>query len=239
MDIFSWVLATGCVILAGCVRGFSGFGSALILMPLLSMLIDPHQAVATVILLESIASVELLPKALLKTTWRDVLPMAIAAMLVVPVGAHLLVILDPYLMRRMIAGLLLAVVLILLSGKRYCHPLNRSIKLGTGIASGLLTGFAGVGGIPIVLYHLAGPDDALTNRSNFITFFALTQIVAVLSYWMNGILSAQVFFLFMLLAPSFAMSLMVGSRFFKRANEAIFRQITLLILLGIALLSFW
>ncbi|MGB3311075.1 MAG: sulfite exporter TauE/SafE family protein [Nodosilinea sp.] len=237
MSIGMWLLSLGVVAIAGFTRGFSGFGAGLILAPSLSLLFNPQQVVATVVLLEITAGTGLVPEAIQKTRWQEVLPLVLSAIMMVPVGAHFLALLEPTLMRRIIGGLILGFVLLLLTGKsRYTRP-RLAWTSGVGAASGFLTGLAGIGGPPIVLYQMSGSNPAAASRANFIVFFALTQLVALGSYWARGLMSATVWTLFVSFLPAFVIGLLVGRRCFKRVDEILFRRFVIGLLLTVAMLA--
>ncbi|MBE9159893.1 sulfite exporter TauE/SafE family protein [Nodosilinea sp. LEGE 06152] len=240
MDIGTWLISLGVVAIAGFTRGFSGFGSGLILAPALSLLFTPQLVVATVVLLEMTAGAGLVPEALGKTKWKQVLPLVLSAMALVPVGARFLALLEPTLLRRIIGGLILGFVLLLLTGKsRYTHP-RLALTSGVGALSGFLTGLAGIGGPPIVLYQMSSSNLAAANRANFIVFFALTQIIALGSYWASGLISVTVGGLFIRLLPAFVVGQVLGQRCFRRVNEKLFRRFVvglLLIVAGLALVA--
>ncbi len=238
MTASGWLIAVSMAAIAGFVRGFSGFGSVMVLTPSLGILFGPQQAIATALLLETAASVRLLPGAVQQTRWREILPMACIASLMVPLGAYLLIVIRPDLMQRIVAGVIIGFVALLMIGKRVQEKPGLSALISTGVMSGILTGATGMGGPPIVLYQLSGPAQAKDSRANFITFFGLTQIVAVAAYWASGIVSTPVLWSFAGLIPSFAIGLMVGSRFFGKTSDRLFRQLVLGFLLAIAVISF-
>jgi uncharacterized membrane protein YfcA len=233
----AWLLSLGIVAIAGFVRGFSGFGAGLILAPALSLLFNPQQVVATVVLLEMAAGAGLVPQALSKTRWREVLPLVLGAVVMVPVGAHFLALLDPTLMRRIIGGLILGFVVLMLTGKSHYDQPRLVLTVGVGSLSGFLTGLAGIGGPPIVLYQMSGSNPAAANRANFIVFFALTQVIALGSYWAQGLMSIAVGTLFLSLMPAFVVGLLVGQRCFKQVDEVLFRRVVTGLLLTVAVLA--
>lgn len=237
MGIGVWLVSWGIVAIAGFTRGFSGFGSAMILAPALSLFFPPQQVVATVLLLEMIAGAGLVPAAIPKTLWREVLPLVLSAMIMVPVGAHFLSLLEPVLMRRLIGGLILGFVLLLWSGKSHYNHAHVSLTSLVGAVSGFLTGLAGIGGPPVVLYSMSGNNAAAANRANFIIFFAFTQTTALVSFWLSGILSIAVWQLFLSFVPVFALGLLLGQFCFKRVNEAHFRRLVMALLLVFSLLA--
>lgn len=237
MGIGVWLVSLGIVAIAGFTRGFSGFGSAMIAAPALSLFFSPQQAVVTVILLETIAGVGLVPAAMPKTLWREVLPLSLSAMVMVPIGAYFLSWLEPMVMRKVMGGLILAFVGLLWTGKSHYNQAHLSLTSLVGAVSGFLTGLAGIGGPPIVLYSLSGNNAAAANRANFIIFFAFTQAIALLSFWLSGLLSTAVWLLFLAVAPAFGLGLILGQMCFKRVDERLFRQVVMALLLVFSLLA--
>jgi len=238
MDVDQWLLANSTVALAGLIRGFSGFGSAMVITPTLSLVWSPQQAVLVAVLFEVAASIPLLPESVRQTKWREILLMAVTACLTVPIGTLLLIIIAPNLMRKIVAVVVLSFALIMLAGGRYLGKPKLPMTLGTGAASGILTGAAGIGGPPIVLYLLSGPDKAAASRASFITYFGLTQLAALISYWVSGLLIPDVFWNFLLLMPVFLIGLSLGHYLFGFVNENLFRYVVLIFFIAIALISF-
>lgn len=232
-----WLLAMGLVAIAGFTRGFSGFGAGLILAPSLSLLFPPQQVIAAVLLLEMTAAGGLIPEAVHQTKWSEVVILALSAAVMIPVGTYFLSILEPTLMRRVIGALILGFVALLTTGNRYFPKSQISVTSGIGALSGFLTGLAGIGGPPIVLYQMAGENTAAINRTNFISFFALTQFVALISYWLSGLLSKEALLLFAHFAPIFLLGLFLGGFCFKRVNESLFRKFVFGLLLIAAVLA--
>ncbi|MEO0537559.1 MAG: sulfite exporter TauE/SafE family protein [Cyanobacteria bacterium P01_A01_bin.123] len=237
MGIETWLIGLGIVAIAGFIRGFAGFGSAMILAPALSLLFEPQQAVATIILLEMTAGAGLVPEASKKAKWQAVLPLVLSAMVMVPVGAHFLSLLEPNLIRRIMGGLILGFVLLLMIGKSHYSKPHLMLTSAVGALSGFLTGLTSMGGPPIVLYEMSGENSAAANRANFIIFFALTQFIALMSYWTSGILTIAIWQLFAKFVPAFGMGLLVGRFCFKQVNEVLFRRFVLGLLLVVAVMA--
>src|SRR4051794_41965682 len=91
--------------LAGLVRGFSGFGSALVLSPSLAALYGPQVAVPVALVLELALAVPLVPRVRHLVDWRRIALLCVAAPLTVPLGARLLAIVDPEALRWAIFAL--------------------------------------------------------------------------------------------------------------------------------------
>jgi uncharacterized membrane protein YfcA len=112
-------IALGIAALAGLVRGFSGFGSALVYMPLISAVYGPTVAAPTLLLIDSICSLPIALHAMPQCNWREVAPVSVAGAVVLPLGATALVLVDPLSLRWFITALVLAALAALASGWRY------------------------------------------------------------------------------------------------------------------------
>src|SRR5688572_10543858 len=113
------LLAAAAVMLAGFMRGITGFGGAMLMAPPLSILVGPVPAVVISLTLETAAAVVMFPDAWPRINKRLLLYLIIPAALTVPIGGYLLLTLDPVIARKLIAGVVVVCSLALLSGLRY------------------------------------------------------------------------------------------------------------------------
>ena len=70
MDAATLTLAMIFVLMGAFVRGYSGFGSSLLWVSGLSLVLRPVEVVPTIFLLEIAASIDLLPKVWREIDWR-------------------------------------------------------------------------------------------------------------------------------------------------------------------------
>jgi len=223
----------GCVAvaaLAGFVRGFSGFGAALVLTPLLSLLVGVRDAAAATILLTGLTALQQVPETWRVARRRRVAPMALGCLATIPLGAWALAALDADLLRRSVAAVVIAFAAVLASGWRYRGPTPWPASVGVGAASGVLTGAAGIGGPPVVLWTLAGGGDAREARADFVLFFAITLTAAAAAALVAGTAGTDTLLAAALLTPAFAGATWLGGRAFRIAPERAFRRAALAIL---------
>jgi len=178
--------------IAGIVRGFAGFGSGLILMPVASALIEPKLAVAVFLATDFVASAPLIPPAMRRCDWASVLPTAALAIIFIPSGVFALVHSDPVVVRWGISILTILMLALLVSGWRYPGKPYFAASLGVGAASGFLSGISQIAGPPIVTYWMSGPFPVATIRANLITFFLFTSIGSFFTYFFNGLFTPAV-----------------------------------------------
>lgn len=228
-------LMAAVVAAAGLIRGFSGFGAGLVMVPALGLLITPPVAVPVVVLMEAVASAQLVPPALRQARWRAIIPLGIAATLTIPLGSRILATLDPDLLQRAISGVVLLFVVVLWAGWRYGKEPSLPVTGAVGAAGGLLTGAAGIGGPPVILFFLSGPNPAPRTRASLICYFAITQLVALAAFLAAGLLSRAVLVYTLILAPVFLIAAWIGTRFFGKVEERTFRKVALAFLALVAL----
>ena len=223
-------------IAAGLVRGFAGFGAGLILMPVASAVIDPRLAAVVFLTADTILTWPMIPPAVKKAHWPTVLPAAVGALCIVPVGAFVLINADVILLRWGIPILILLLLGLLLSGWRYQGAPIWPASLAVGGLAGFFGGVAQIAGPPVVAYWMAGPLPAAIIRANLISFFAIATVGSAASYFVGGLFIWHVLEWVILIAPTYALAVFIGTRSFSRANEQHYRWIAYG-LIGFAALS--
>lgn len=222
------------MVVAGIVRGFSGFGSGMVMVPALAMIYGPVVAVVSIAILEIPASAQLLPGAWRRTDWRKLAPLILSSLVTIPAGTWLLVALDPMVMRRVIALIVLAFVAALATGWRWRGNAGPAALAGLGGLSGVLTGATSMGGPPVILFFLAGAHGAGEVRASLIVFLMAGTLAALGLYAWHGVVTAELVLRIALLAPFHLAALWAGGRLFHAAPEALFRRIALVVLAAIA-----
>src|ERR1700738_2484492 len=134
---------------SGTARGFSGFGSALIFMPLASSIADPRLVAALLLVIDFVAAAPLIPNAWKQADRKATAVMVLGALAGVPVGTYFLSRLDPVTTRWIISAFVFALLMLLLSGWRYRGKDHPAISVGIGGLSGFCSGLAQTGGPPL------------------------------------------------------------------------------------------
>jgi uncharacterized membrane protein YfcA len=210
---------------SGMARGFSGFGSALIFMPLASSLAAPRLVAALLLIIDFVAAAPLIPNAWKQADRKATAVMALGAMVGVPIGTYFLSRLDPVTTRWIISGFVLALLLLLLSGWRYRGKDHAALSVGIGGLSGFCSGLAQTGGPPIVGYWLGRPIASGIARANILLFFAASDFFSMLSYALSGLITLDAIRFSCLIGPVYGVGVWFGASLFGRASEKLFRAI--------------
>ena len=215
----------GIAFISGTARGFSGFGSALIFMPLASSLAAPRLVAALLLVIDFVGSLPLLPKAWHKADRKATSVIVAGALVGVPIGTWLLTRLDPVTTRWIISGFVTALLLLLLSGWRYRGKDYAALSVGIGMLSGFCSGLAQTGGPPIVGYWLGRPVASQIARANIVLFFAASDFFSMVSYAVTGLINRDALLFALVVGPVYAIGVRCGALLFGRASEAVFRGI--------------
>ena len=179
-------------LIAGLARGFSGFGAALIFIPLASTMIEPTIAAALLLVADIVMAAPLFPRAWRSADRSNVGTMLIGTLAGVPIGTFVLTRTDPVAIRWMIAAMVLAMLSLLMSGWRYHGRPTAPVDAGVGLVAGFFSGIAQVGGPPVVAYWLGTAKAPDLVRANIVVYFAASALITFMSYVVAGLLTTRV-----------------------------------------------
>lgn len=232
-DILTTDLGTALVIaaVAGLMRGFAGVGSGMLMAPFFAVMFGPVHTVVIIIVMEIVVTAQLLPGVRRHIDWPVVGVMGATAAVFMPLGTWLLVSLDPALIARGIAAVVLIFSLILLTGWRYHGPKRLPATLGVGALSGTLMASTSLGNPPVMVYLLSSQDRAEVNRANFTGYFAITLVTLIVLMFFQGLLDWEPVQLAAILLIPFMIGAWIGSRLFRKSSEGLYRRVALSLLL--------
>lgn len=231
-ELIAWpgVLALAGAVAAGLMRGFAGFGAAMVMAPVFALLFGPAQTIAIIILMEALVTVQVLPGVWREADWPLVLWLAIPAALAMPLGSWTMQTVDAGLIVRAIGALVVGFVLILALGWRYRGPRPWPLTVGVGALSGYMMAATSVGLPPVIVYLFSGTSGATSNRANTISYIALTVAALVTVMAVQGLLGVPVLVRVALLMPVYVAAVGTGTRLFRQSSERLYRIVALAVL---------
>lgn len=235
-----WVLGLAAV-LAGLVRGFSGFGSGLVYMPIAGAVLPPAQAVAVLVVMDLLGPLANLPGALRTGTPRDVGLLGLGMLPGLPLGVAALFLVDPSMFRWSVSLIALATVAALVAGWRWHGPRGRSVTMATGFMSGLVGGATALPGPPVILYYMASPLPVAQVRANLTMFLLMVDLGLVSVLAASGQLSWTLATVSLMLLVPFSLANGLGSALFRPERARAYRLLSwgLIAASAIAGLPFW
>ncbi len=215
---------------AGLMRGFAGFGSAILMAPIFAVLLGPVHMVPMVAAIELPMSVMLFLGSQKDVEWKFVAPLSAIAMAAMPVGLWLLVSLDAAAITRAVSVIVLLFVAVLITGWRYQGPRPLALTLGIGGISGAMMATTSVGGPPVLLYMLAAAMPAATIRANIVAYYLLTGFILVTMVMLASPTALAAVIDAMVLLPVILASSWIGSRLAGKAADQTYRWIAYIFL---------
>lgn len=223
---------------AGLVRGITGFGGAMLMSPVLSVLLGPVPTVVTALTLETAAALVMFPEAIPKVRWRVLTFLTVPALLTVPIGGYILLTVDPAIARKMIAGVVVLFSAMLLLGLRYHGAPRPATSIALGSLVGALLGATSVGAPPVILYLLSGPDPIAVTRANLTVFVTAISLIGVVMLAAAGAITWQVGTFAAFLTIPYLLATWLGGRLFARLSDQHVRRLALFLMLGVGIAGF-
>lgn len=227
----------GAALVSGLARGFSGFGSALIFIPLTASVLGVRQAAPLMLLLELLAIVSLVRGAWHVAPRRETVPLVAGLVLGTPLGVWVLATADALALRWGVAAVILAMLGLVMSGWRLRGAHGAAVPVAFGTVGGVLAGIATISGPPAMAY-LLGRDLAKREvRAIFNLYLSAGDILALLGCLLAGLVGPALLGPLAVTAPLYGFGIWCGSRMFGLASELTFRRICYGLIAAAALLS--
>ena len=236
----SVVTAIGAVMtiaFGGFLRGFLGFGAALLIVPVLSAILTPERALVIVFLIELPTVMYLMPGALRAGDPRTVAPIVLAMFFTIPFGVYFLVSADPEVIKVVISLLVLAMVGLLASGWKPKNKIRMGTMILAGSLSGLISGAAGVGGPPFVTALMARNESAERTRSNIILSLNSMSLLTTANYFYSGLVSINLVLISVTLVPFYVGFTWYGAKHIGSSRSTYFKTAALLLLAIISIVT--
>lgn len=228
IDGLWWIVAIA--FLAGVVRGFSGFGTAMIYLPVAGQFLEPVWALLTLVFMDILGPLPLVRKVWPVAHKRDLTRLIFASMLIMPIGIAVLIAVDPDIFRYAVSLIALGLVTALISGLRYHGPVSPPLVYGIGGVSGFLGGSAGLPGPPVILFYMASPHRAEVIRANTLLFLLSYDVLIITMFGAKGMISAVPLVLGLLLSIPNMLGSVIGGFIFRPGYEKTYRMVAYVII---------
>ncbi|MGR3802276.1 sulfite exporter TauE/SafE family protein [Marinibacterium profundimaris] len=228
-----WLI--GAALVAGTVRGFAGFGTALIFAPVAAQILGPFEVLTVILVMDLLGTLPNVARAWPMADRADLARLMAGSAICLPLGLLALGYVAPEVFRTTVGVVALAMVACLVLGLRYQGRLGPGLVLGTGGASGLLGGVSGLAGPPVILLYMASPNPAgVVRASTMIYLFGYDLLLgAVLA--VKGVLVAAPVLTGLVLALPNVLGNLFGAWLFRPEFERGYRAVAYIIITASAL----
>ena len=217
------------------VRGLAGFGLAILLVPVLALALQPVEAVLLANVLGLMIGLTEI-RQLLRTAERSAFHIAGIVILTTAPGMAVLAITPAPLARLLIALVALSAFIAVLLPPRAPEMPGRINTLLTGVSSGLLTGFAGMPGPPVVPYYVGRSIPREVAKASMVLVFTAASSAGIASGIALGTMHWRLFVLALALFPVVMIGNALGQRALGKISDRAWR-IFAAVVLGAASLA--
>lgn len=231
-----WQIGAALVVALGSayVRGLTGFGMAILLVPILALALPPVEAVLLANFLSLFIGLSEAPRLIRgaeKSAWR----IAGLVVLFTPLGLYGLSVTSADLARFLIALIALSAFIAVLLPKRSGEEPGAIATGGVGVLSGLMTGYAGMPGPPVVPYYVSRDIPRETAKTSMMLIFTIASFAGLVSGAALGLLAWRLPLLAALLFPAVLIGNRLGDLSSGKIGDTLWRAAVGVILGGAAL----
>ena len=222
------------VTLAGIVRGFSGFALSALVMAAGVMILPPIELIPICWSLELAASV-----LMARSGWKEadrgiVLGLVIGSVMGVPIGLAMLTSMSEETSKLIVLVMIITLAATQLANIRLPFLATKPGLYLSGIAAGIATGLASVGGMVVALYVLSQDAPAAKMRAALVLFLFVSLCTSIIFYLISGVMDGQAAARGASLAIFAAGGVFLGQKLFTDRLALYYRPFCLTLLMSLA-----
>ena len=212
------------ILFAGFIRGFLGFGSGLITIPILSYFYSPIFAMVFNIAIEIPATIYLTYVGSKSCRFKEISPMFFTMMLTIPIGTIFLVSVNEQLIKII---LVIFFVVLIATGWKLKAAVTNYVLTISGVISGLMQGATGMGGPPYATVLLSKGDNDEVTRGNILIMSTGIVISAIISLYYFNLFTRELLLTGLITSPLYILATYIGTKFFNFSGNKYYRNISL------------
>lgn len=216
-----------------------GFGSALVAVPLLTLMLGVRDAVTLVLIFQACMGLILL-KAYANIDWKVSLPMLPGVLVGTVIGTLLLSSISAAALQILLA---VSIALFLIKtlwfdNLRWSKKRSVSAAATAGLGGGLFQGAIGTGGPIWVMYASTVIHEKITFRATLVHILFVSSVIRIGISIPEQLFSAQVLSIALVSLPFFLLAILLGQQLQQKVSEKAYRAGMYLILGGSSLALF-
>ncbi len=217
-----WLLFLAALI-AGVVRGFAGFGTAMIFLPMAAQVLSPFEVLTVLVIMDLTGPLIHVPRALKDGHPADVVRLGLGAAIAVPLGVWVLSLAEPEVFRWGVSIVALVLLTLLVLGVRYRGVLTKPMMFGTGLLGGFLGGSVGLPGPPVIMLYMASTLPPSAIRANNTLYLILADVLILTVLAVRGFLVASAVAIGIIAIVPYTLGNWIGAKIFRPEAEKAYR----------------
>jgi uncharacterized protein len=227
------------IFIASVVRGFTGFGLALVAVPLIQFFMPVSDTAVFIAIINVIFSVLYFRKSKEKANGQPLGAMAAWTGAGVAAGTVVLKFVNPAYIQLLWGVLILFIVVSLVRGMDFHIRSERAaMKLG-GLFGGLLAGATGITGPPVavILSSIKTPKEKFNAIISIFILFAVSY--ALFFYLITGLIRKEVVWLALCSVPALLAGLYTGDKLVSRISQKTFTTVVYIVLVIMGVITLY
>jgi len=217
---FSFII----ILTAFTVRGITGFGSGLIAIPLMALMLPVSAAVPMIGILDYLSALAHGIKLRSDIRWKQIIVLFPFSLSGVMSAIYLFNTLDPLLLKKILGGFVIIYALyLLLTIKPHIHKSNLWAVPG-GFFGGLVGTLFGTGGPFYVIYLQLLGFTKVTFRATIAVIFLLDGSARIVAYTISGFYTADVILLIAASLPVMILGMYIGGHIHSNISQEMMQK---------------
>lgn len=218
-------------LLAGFIQGFSGFGSALLAMPLLTLFLDARVAVPLSVLNSILITSYLTLKLKNHMEKKKILPLVLGSLPGTYIGVSFLMTAESDIIKLLLGMLIVSYCLYSLLMRSTQWKIHHLWAYPAGFCTGFIGSAFSAGGPPAIIYTSLTGWSKDQIKATLTGFFFISSIVTAALQITSGLMTEQVFNYFYASALFVLIGVYAGSRLYSRISSQTYIKIILIVLI--------
>ena len=228
-----WVLVA-LTMLAGIVRGFSGFALSAMVMATAVVILPPVELIPMLWWLEMSASVLMMKNGWAEADRSMTYGLVIAALIGWPIGLWVTISVPVETSKLIALSIIVILAATQLAKVRLNFLATKPGLYGTGIVAGFVSGVAHVGGMVVAFYVLAADKPANVMRASLVLYLFLGSASSMAVMLLFGIVDLSGITRGLVFAVPTMTGVLLGQQLFTERLSAYYRPFCLLLLITLA-----
>lgn len=225
------VLGSVIIFLASFIQGVTGFGFALLAVPLLSYILPLKSIVPLVVFYSLVTNLFILKETRNNIKLNEIRWVIIFGIIGIPAGVYFLKVIDVNILKILIGTLILITTVAMMRGFKIKMK-NEVLSSGiAGFLSGFLNGSISMSGPPVVIFLTNRGSNKDTFRANLTAYAIVTNIITIGSFIISGVTGMENIGHLVYLSPGLFAGVFAGTFLTHRINEALFKNIVLVLMI--------
>jgi uncharacterized membrane protein YfcA len=233
------ILLSLIIFIASIVRGFTGFGLALVAVPLIQFIMPVSDTAVFIAIINAVFSVIYFRRSRNSVSGLPLGRMAVWTGIGVAAGTAVLKFINPAYIQLVWGVLIILIVVALVRGFSFGIRSDKSAMTLSGLFGGLLAGATGITGPPvaIILSSMKTPREKFNAVISLFIFFAVSY--ALLFYLVAGLVKTDTFLLAMCSVPALIAGLYSGDRLVAKISQQAFTMVVYIVLIIMGLITLY